>query len=170
MTEATIPVHFPHFDDSLRGYLSFPGIENLRKSLDLKKLDEGLTELSAVIKESKETAMWKVIVLLVRPKYRRGFDDGEATYYCARLCEEWSNDSKTGILEVQGWIPVSVRSFMRKLLEAMVEACVDSTVPTWRELRAKSANEERNGVIDILFLCPPPIIIKSPSNYKNRYL
>ncbi|UMM40837.1 hypothetical protein L5515_017347 [Caenorhabditis briggsae] len=43
----------------------------------------------------------------------------EATYYGARLCEEWSIDSETGVLEVQGWNPVSVRLFMRKLLNAM---------------------------------------------------
>ncbi|PIC13562.1 hypothetical protein B9Z55_027675 [Caenorhabditis nigoni] len=43
----------------------------------------------------------------------------EATYYGARLCEEWNEDRETGVLEVQGWNPVSVRFFMKNLLRAM---------------------------------------------------
>ncbi|PIC17441.1 hypothetical protein B9Z55_023679 [Caenorhabditis nigoni] len=43
----------------------------------------------------------------------------EATYYGARLCEEWNEDRETGVLEIQGWNAVSVGFFMRNLLRAM---------------------------------------------------
>ncbi|ULU07714.1 hypothetical protein L3Y34_019014 [Caenorhabditis briggsae] len=46
-------------------------------------------------------------------------ENSEASYYGARLCEDWSNDSKAGVLEVQGWNPSSVRFFTRNLLKAI---------------------------------------------------
>ncbi|PIC31138.1 hypothetical protein B9Z55_022143 [Caenorhabditis nigoni] len=53
--------------------------------------------------------------------------DSEASYYGVRLCEDWGNESETGVLEVEGWNPVSVRFFMGKLLETMVPLELEST-------------------------------------------
>ncbi|CAO4366360.1 unnamed protein product [Caenorhabditis nigoni] len=46
-------------------------------------------------------------------------ENPEASYYGARLCEDWSYDSETGMIEVQGWNPSSVRFFTRNLLKAI---------------------------------------------------